>query len=90
VTDHLPERLPSTVAMTAYLVAVDGVADAARRGATGVDVVLEMADNRMVLRLADDAARAPAVVPHLEDRVIAVGGTLAVLPTDVRVDIPCG
>jgi signal transduction histidine kinase len=98
---RLPGRLPATVEVTAYFVAVEALANVAKHsGASRAAVAAWMAGDRLLLDVRDDGrggadpARGSGLV-GLADRVAAVDGTVALSsprggPTLVHVEIPCG
>jgi signal transduction histidine kinase len=87
--DVTDERLPAAVESAAYVVVSEAVADAAARRATFVTVMATREADRFVLDLRDDGEpRSPGLV-HVADRVGALGGTMRLDATGVRVEIPC-
>lgn len=75
----------------AYLVVVDGIADAVRRSATYVSVHVELEASDLVVQLEDDGGdRDAGRLVHLEDRVAALGGRLSTQGPVLRAEIPCG
>jgi signal transduction histidine kinase len=87
-----PGRLPVAVEATAYLVVAEAPV---RTAAQHVRVRGEVADGRLRLRLVLDGVDAERVVDltDLEDRIGALGGTLASSVVDnalvMEVDLPC-
>ena len=65
------------------------IEDAARRGATFVDVRTGLDDGRLAIVVEDDGAPRGSRLLQLEDRVGALGGTLEVGVTTVHAEIPC-
>jgi signal transduction histidine kinase len=98
---RLPGRLPATVEVTAYFVAVEALANVAKHSAARRASVSAWTDaGRLLLDVRDDGrggadpARGSGLV-GLADRVAAVDGTVALSsprggPTLVHVEIPCG
>jgi signal transduction histidine kinase len=80
-----PDRLPAAVETAAYLVLAAGVEDAARHGATHVE--LAAARSGSVLRVTVNGA--DGVPQHLSDRVGALGGRLEAGAGTVEAEIPC-
>jgi hypothetical protein len=56
-----------------------------RRGAVRVD----RENDRLVITAVDDGAPRSSRLVHLADRVGALGGSLDVAATTLRVDMPC-
>jgi signal transduction histidine kinase len=94
-----PETLPEPVAVTAYYLVSESLANAAKHArATSVVISLAQADGALVVTVADDgvggATTAGTGLRGLADRVEALGGRLQVWSpagggTQVRADIPC-
>jgi signal transduction histidine kinase len=84
-----PARHPETVETAAYLVAVAGIEDAARRGATHVAVNVVQRADRLRVWVADDGAGTRTPAEHLADRVGALGGRLEVEGSRLEAEIPC-
>ena len=82
-------RYPPGVETTAFVAAVEAIDDAARRGATFVQVRVERRSDRLVLLAEDDGRPRSAPMIHLADRVGALAGTLAADPNAIRVELPC-
>jgi signal transduction histidine kinase len=85
VADLPTERCAAPVESAAYFL----VAETLRRGGTG-DVVVSARreDGRLLVELNTVAAIAGPIT-HLEDRVGAVGGTLAATGHQLRAELPC-
>ena len=80
-----PERFPVPVESAAYFV----VAESLRRsGAGDVTVSARREDGRLLVRLEAAAGIAGSTI-DLEDRVGAVGGTLATTSHDLLAELPC-
>ena len=85
VGDLPPERFPVPVESAAYFV----VAESLRRaGAGDVAVSARRRDGRLLVRLVAAAGIAGPTI-DLEDRVGAVGGTLATTAHDLLAELPC-
>ncbi|MFF5296405.1 sensor histidine kinase [Paractinoplanes globisporus] len=96
---QLPDRLLSTVEVTAYFVVVEALTNVAKHSAARrASVTAEVAGDRLVLEVRDDGrggakpSRGSGLI-GLADRVSAVGGTVALSspvggPTLVHVEIP--
>ena len=85
------ERLPAAAEMAAYLVVIEGVEHAVRRGATHAIVRVDCEDGRLVLRLEDDGVESHVAPPvGLADRIGAIGGSLEVEAKTLRAEILCG
>jgi signal transduction histidine kinase len=96
---RLPDRLSSTVEVTAYFVVVEALTNVAKHsGARWAGVDAEFVDGRLVVEIRDDGLGGadPAKgsgLTGLADRVAAVDGTVAISspaggPTLLRVEIP--
>jgi signal transduction histidine kinase len=83
------ERYPASVETAAYLVAAEGIDDAARRGASRAAINGHREDERLVVNVKDDGSDRTSTMIHLVDRIGAVGGRLEVEPTALRAEIPC-
>jgi signal transduction histidine kinase len=84
-----PVRQTPAVETTAYVTVAQAIEDAARRGATFVDVRAGLDDGRLVVVVEDDGAPRSTRLLQLEDRVGALGGTLEVGVTTVHAELPC-
>ena len=89
IREAAEERYPSSVEATAYQVVAEAIEDAGRRRGDSVVVDVARDGGRLIVRVEDDGARRTAELIHLADRVGAVGGTLEVGPTALRVELPC-
>ena len=83
------ERQPPTVETTAYVTVAEAIEDAARRGAPFLSVRVHSADARLLIIAADEGRRRTQEMPHLADRVGALGGTLELGDTTLRAELPC-
>jgi len=96
---RLPDRLPSTVEVTAYFVVVEALTNVAKHSAAGrASVDADVVDSRLIIEIRDngrggaDPANGSGLI-GLADRVSAVDGTVAIAspdggPTILRVEIP--
>jgi signal transduction histidine kinase len=84
-----PERQPAAVETTAYVTVTDAIEDSHRRGATFLAVRVDRNNGRLVITAEDDGEPRNARLTRLTDRVGALGGSLDVAATTLRVEIPC-
>jgi signal transduction histidine kinase len=84
------ERQPPAVETTAYVTVAEAIEDAARRGAPFLSVRLERTGGRLLITARDEGRPRSGHLPHLADRVGAVGGTLELGDTTLRAEVPCG
>ena len=84
-----PERQPAAVETTAYVTVSEAIEDAARREAPFVSVRVRSADRRLTISAEDEGTPRTHDLPHLADRVGALGGMLEVGDTTLRAVIPC-
>jgi signal transduction histidine kinase len=84
------ERQPPAVETTAYVTVAEAIEDAARRGAPFLSVRVERTDSRLLITAHDEGRPRSGHLPHLADRVGAVGGTLELGDTTLRAEVPCG
>jgi signal transduction histidine kinase len=89
ISETVGERYPASVETAAYLVAAEGIDDAARRGASYAAVSGLREDELLVVNVEDDGSARSSTMIHLVDRIGAVGGRLEVEPTALRAEIPC-
>jgi signal transduction histidine kinase len=82
-------RYPSAVETAAYLVVVDAVDDARRRGARHAHVTVVERAGRLAVTVTDDAAEQPPPSEAVADRVGALGGSIVSGGSELRVEIPC-
>jgi signal transduction histidine kinase len=99
VVVRLPDRLPTTVEVTAYFVVVEALTNVAKHaGAQRAVVAAEISGGHLALEIRDDGCggadpcRGSGLI-GLADRVAAVDGTVAISsprggPTLLRVEIP--
>jgi len=83
------ERQPPAVETTAYVIVAEAIEDAARREAPFVSVRVQIAGGRLRITANDDGRPRIADLPHLADRVGALGGALDIGDTTLRAEIPC-
>ena len=83
------ERQPPAVETTAYVTVSEAIEDANRRRATFVGVRVHLENSRLVITAEDDGAPRGSRLTHLADRVGALGGSLDVAATTLRVEMPC-
>jgi signal transduction histidine kinase len=81
------ERFDPAVEAALYVAVREAIGDAARRGATWVEVTFE---DRVRLRITDDGAARLSPLVHVADRVGALGGETVFGPTSLEAEIPCG
>ncbi len=100
VTSNLTERLPAPLESTAYFVAAEALANAAKHaGASAVSVSVHRIDDRLTVEVEDDGVGGADAggngLRGLADRVAATGGELTINspeggPTIVKAEVPCG
>ena len=83
-------RYPAGVETAAYLVVAEALDDAAGRGASHTTVSVVRHEERLVVTVEDDGTRRTAAMVQLADRVGALDGSLAIEPTRLRAELPCG
>jgi signal transduction histidine kinase len=81
---------PAAVETAAYLLVAEAVQDAAARGARHTTVSLAQDGGRLVVTVEDDGADRTSSMVQLADRVGALDGSLAVEPTRLQAELPCG
>ncbi|HEV2711483.1 MAG TPA: histidine kinase [Gaiellaceae bacterium] len=84
-----PERYSEPIESAAYRTVVEGIDDAAGRGATYVSVDVGREESRLIVTLRDDGADRTSPLVHLADRIGALGGSLEVGGTTLRAVVPC-
>jgi signal transduction histidine kinase len=87
--DLASERQPPAVETTAYVTVAEAIEDAAQRGAPFVSVRVRSADRRLSITAEDEGRPRTHGLPHLADRVGALGGTLELGDRILRAEIPC-
>jgi signal transduction histidine kinase len=83
-------RYPAAVETCAYLLVTEALEDAAGRGATHTIVRTVQDGGRLVVTVQDDGTDRTAELVQLADRVGALEGQLAVEPTRLWAELPCG
>jgi signal transduction histidine kinase len=90
IHDAAEGRYPAVVETVAYLLVVEALDDAAGRDASYTTVSVVQDGGRLVVTVEDDGSDRTAAMVQLADRVGALDGTLAVEPTRLRAELPCG
>jgi signal transduction histidine kinase len=83
-------RCPAAVETAAYLLVTETLQDAAVRGASHATVSLAQDGGRLVVTVEDDGTARTSPMVQLADRVGALDGSLAVEPTRLQAELPCG
>ena len=83
------DRQPPAVETTAYVTVAEAIEDAARRSAPFLSVRVHSAGGRLSITAEDEGRRRTRDLPHVADRVGALGGTLELGGTTLRAEIPC-
>jgi signal transduction histidine kinase len=84
------ERYPAAVETAAYLLVAEALDDAAVRGASHAAVGVMQNGARLVVTVQDDGTDRTSSMVQLADRVGALDGRLAVEPTRLQAELPCG
>jgi len=84
-----PKRYGAPIETAAYVTVAEAIADAARRRATSISVVVARAGDQLVVAVEDDGKPHESSLLHLADRIGALGGMLEVGSTTLRAEIPC-
>jgi signal transduction histidine kinase len=87
--DVAAERLTPAVETTAFVTVSETIEDAHRRRATFLAVRVDRNNGRLIITAEDDGAPRGSRLSHLADRVGALGGSLDVAATTLRVEMPC-
>ena len=82
-------RYPTPVETAVYLAVDDALADAVRRSATHVWVRIARNHRGLTTEVTDDGSARSAGTLPAEDRIGALGGSLDVGVTWLRVEVPC-
>jgi signal transduction histidine kinase len=82
-------RYPAPVEMAAYVLVIEGLEDAAVRGATHAVLNTMEEDSALIVIVEDDGVERMSDMVLVSDRIGAVGGSLQVEPTRLRAVIPC-
>jgi signal transduction histidine kinase len=90
IRDAAQGRYPAAVETAAYLLVADSLDDAAGRGASHATVSAMHDGGRLVVTVEDDGADRTSAMVQLTDRVGALDGQLAVEPTRLQGELPCG
>jgi signal transduction histidine kinase len=90
IRDAAEGRYPVGVETAAYLVVAEALDDAADRGASHTTVSLVRHEGRLVVTVQDDGTDRTSSMVQLADRVGALDGGLAVEPTRLQAELPCG
>jgi signal transduction histidine kinase len=83
-------RYPAAVETAAYLLVAEALEDATSRDASHATVSVVRTGERLVVTVEDDGSDRTAELVQLADRVGALDGRLAVEPTRLRAELPCG
>jgi signal transduction histidine kinase len=83
------ERQPPAVETTAYVTVAEAIDDAARRGAPFLSVRVRSAEGCLSITAEDEGRPRTRGLPHLADRVGALGGTLELGDRILRAEIRC-
>jgi signal transduction histidine kinase len=83
-------RYPAAVETAAYLLVAEALEDATSRDASHATVSVVRTGERLVVTVEDDGSDRTAELVQLADRVGALDGQLAVEPTRLRAELPCG
>ncbi len=83
-------RYPAAVERAAYLLVAEVLQDAAGRGATQTTVSVVRTGGRLMVTVEDDGSDRTAAMIQLADRVGALDSRLAVEPTRLQAELPCG
>jgi signal transduction histidine kinase len=90
IRDLIEGRYPAAVETAAYLLVAEALDDAAGRGATQAMVSTFQEGGRLVVTVHDDGTDRSSSMVQLADRVGALDGQLAVEPTRLQAELPCG
>jgi signal transduction histidine kinase len=90
IHDAAEGRYPAVVETCAYLLVAEALDDAAGRDASHATVIVVQDGGRLVVTVDDDGTDRTATMVQLADRVGALDGGLAVEPTRLRGELPCG
>jgi signal transduction histidine kinase len=90
IHDAAEGRYPAVVETCAYLLVAEALDDAAGRDASHTTVSVVQDGGRLVVTVDDDGTDRTATMVQLADRVGALDGGLAVEPTRLRAELPCG
>jgi signal transduction histidine kinase len=90
IRDVTQGRYPAAVETAAYLLVAEALDDAAGRGASHAAVSAIQDRGRLVVTVEDDGTDRTSAMVQLADRVGALDGRLAVEPTRLQAELPCG
>jgi signal transduction histidine kinase len=90
IRDTAQDRYPAAVETAAYLLVAEALQDAAGRGASHTTVSAVRHGGQLVVTVEDDGSDRTSPMVQLTDRVGALDGRLAVEPTRLRAELPCG
>ncbi len=90
IRDPIEGRCPAAVETAAYLLVAEALQDAAGRGASHTTVSVVHDGGRLLVTVDDDGSGRTTGMVQLADRVGALDGRLAVEPTRLRAELPCG
>ncbi|HET6713344.1 MAG TPA: histidine kinase [Actinomycetota bacterium] len=90
IRDAVTDGCAAAADAAAYLVAEEGISDAAGRGATHAMISATRAEGRLVITVEDDGAGRTSRLVGLQDRLGAAGGELVLEPRRIRGEVPCG
>src|SRR6266568_4034288 len=82
-------RYPAPVEAAAYFTMAEAVDDAIRRGADRAAVTVAHEGGQLVVTVEDNGTDRDAPMVTLADRVGALGGSLSIMETACRAEIPC-
>jgi signal transduction histidine kinase len=88
--DAAQGRYPVAVETATYLLVAEALDDAAGRDASHATISVARDGGRLVVTVEDDGTDRSSPMVHLADRVGALDGRLAVGPTRLRAELPCG
>jgi signal transduction histidine kinase len=88
--DAAEGRYPAEVETCAYVLVAEALQDAAGRDASHATVSVARDGGRLVVTVEDDGTDRTSAMVQLTDRVGALDGQLAVEPTRLRAELPCG
>ncbi len=89
IRNAVARRFPAPVETAAYLLVIEALDDAARRGASHATIHTLWDPDRLVVTVEDNGSDRDSELVRLADRVGALSGTLEVEPTRLRARIPC-
>jgi signal transduction histidine kinase len=83
-------RYPDAVETAAYLLVAEALDDATGRGGSHAAISAVKDGGRLVIMVQDDGTDRSSSMVEMADRVGALDGRLAVEPTRLRAELPCG